>query len=608
VSRDKNKYNPIQEALFMLEKFKKTFYTILNLAGLKIDDRNKKHFFLPLPKDIFYRIIDFLPPDEKIHLMLVNKSFYKITMESHALYEKNLILNAKRIKAIINSLFPYFSEHCKEIGVDLKKLQPPNDIVSNSIEAKKITQSNTNKVKKLMEELLGKLSDYLLAKEDCLDYLEKIINNFHLYKTGKEVENLIGEEEDRDTKEIYFYTPLIAQVKAVHLLKYLEVNNYDLSESYEEIINTLVIGRDSIYNTVNLLYKNLPEIDNAQGVRELFELAYNIICNKATLFRIKCRTDKEHCLASLLYMFQQEYSLSFNCLNQLYDYSRLRLFTVNFIFQSYLSFLDPVNDQKEKMVKKINSLIEPLCKNNYKGSIEGRILHEAISKGAGPLVEMFLKSGISINNLTGGISPLYLACEKGDLKIVEMLLKYGANPNQRNKIEFSHQKNNSTSGYYYIVDEYDRATALHAAVRSNKLEIIKLLVNNEPEKADLEVLDSNKRSPLYNAVREDREEIALYLIAHGSKNFDLIDYNRTSLIHCAVRHGHKKVVEELIKGKVNLFAIRYMPEESVLHLAANHPDILKLLLDEGCVKIIDSLSLGTTPLMCAIEKGNLRAC
>ena len=76
-----------------------------------------------------------------------------------------------------------------------------------------------------------------------------------------------------------------------------------------------------------------------------------------------------------------------------------------------------------------------------------------------------VSAGLSVSTLNNrGISPLYRACEKGDIKIAELLLKHGADPIQRNT-------------WPYLEVDIKNAIPMGAAMKTGRVDLVKLLIN-----------------------------------------------------------------------------------------------------------------------------------
>ena len=102
-----------------------------------------------------------------------------------------------------------------------------------------------------------------------------------------------------------------------------------------------------------------------------------------------------------------------------------------------------------------------------------------------------IKDQINLKNDTG-YTALSMAVKQGNIKIMEELLKHGANPNSSNNAS---------------------QTAVFVACWNNNLKSLQLLVENG---ADINTPDKRGWTPLMVAVNKDYSDIAEYLIANGA--------------------------------------------------------------------------------------------
>ena len=115
-----------------------------------------------------------------------------------------------------------------------------------------------------------------------------------------------------------------------------------------------------------------------------------------------------------------------------------------------------------------------LMSNKY-GSEKNSLLHLAVQTGEIELVDAILKEEIDIDIVNNkGLSPIYLAAEKGHLHVVKLLLKKGAN----------------------------YTPVLHLAIKSNNLELLKTLFKEKSIKLPDEI---GKSVPVYYRCIEHRD-------------------------------------------------------------------------------------------------------
>ena len=186
-------------------------------------------------------------------------------------------------------------------------------------------------------------------------------------------------------------------------------------------------------------------------------------------------------------------------------------------------------------------------------------------------------------------SALHYAAENGDIEIVDILLKYGANIN--------------------IVNSYN-ITPLHYAIKNNHFNVVKLLIENG---ADIEIDGDEYSTPLCTAcgsIGECNLEIAKYLLDKGSKineslhhssifeHFEIVklliqygaDINAQSYrgtpLHCACSVGNFEIVKLLIENGADINA-KDLDGKTPLYSSSN-PDeeIVKYFLDKGANNLI----------------------
>lgn len=110
--------------------------------------------------------------------------------------------------------------------------------------------------------------------------------------------------------------------------------------------------------------------------------------------------------------------------------------------------------------------------NTFLPTLQEQRLLTAVSTNNTETVKNLLESGVSPNTTDGLRSALHLAASKGYAEIVELLLKYGADPNKQDIVQ---------------------NTALHLAACTSNLQIITLLINGG---ADITSLDIHGRNPV----------------------------------------------------------------------------------------------------------------
>jgi ankyrin repeat protein len=208
------------------------------------------------------------------------------------------------------------------------------------------------------------------------------------------------------------------------------------------------------------------------------------------------------------------------------------------------------------------------------------------------LMETLLKSGANVNGSfkSDDKTPLYHAIFHGDIKALEILLEYGANPNLPNKksallkaiqdrrtkaiallIENGAEINIKQRDPYYDDNE---TTPLFLATEKGEIQIVKVLLENGAN-PNIEVTNNK---PIEIAIKKNRLDIALLLLSYNAvvnaditaKIVDLhgYDLSKTSLIHVvAVK------IREHYKLDTNPEIIDQLPLPSPLKKALKHYEI-----------------------------------
>jgi ankyrin repeat protein len=211
----------------------------------------------------------------------------------------------------------------------------------------------------------------------------------------------------------------------------------------------------------------------------------------------------------------------------------------------------------------------------------GARLEEVLSSGANPDEERDI-------NGYGKETPLIFACMCQKTESVEILLKFGANPN-------------------YISN--CRGTPLSIAAGLGDLELCQKLIGFG---ADIHLLwtvssflpflpDSIKGSPLYEAANDGHTDIVSFLLKNGVNPEHIINItgNNTPL-GIAAKNGHFEVVKALVQGGADVnFKGFFAPSPLFSATINNHSNIVRFLVEQGADINSRNGLLGATPLHAA---------
>lgn len=205
-------------------------------------------------------------------------------------------------------------------------------------------------------------------------------------------------------------------------------------------------------------------------------------------------------------------------------------------------------------------------------------------------VEQLLAQGMDPNGHNGlGDTALHVAVREGDIRIVELLLGYGAN---------------TETG-----DLWNGDTPLHLAAAEGQRQIAEVLLHHG---ADPEARNIAHRTPLYSAAAEAEALLVELLLAHGADP-NARDKAQDTPLHRALVPWHETatpVIRVLLAHNAN-HNVRNSQDWTPLHLAAFQGDTgaAELLLVHGADPNAQShsgvaLDPGGTPLHGAVARGD----
>ncbi|XP_055848446.1 serine/threonine-protein phosphatase 6 regulatory ankyrin repeat subunit A-like [Episyrphus balteatus] len=211
----------------------------------------------------------------------------------------------------------------------------------------------------------------------------------------------------------------------------------------------------------------------------------------------------------------------------------------------------------------IDLLIRKKANLNYTCLKGLSALHATMDFSLCHLTQKLLQNGayiniISTNSSDRGFTPLHYATFNGNIAIIKVLLKYGADVD---------------------VKEENGFTPLHIACAKGNVEIIELLLTKN---VDVNSLSYDKMTPLYIAVSNSHRDVAKCLMNHRAEiNVEL--YNITTVLSCAVEKGLSLIVEDILQHHPDLES--KINKKSFIH-AASKPNehylpIVKSLIRYG---------------------------
>ncbi|ACE06554.1 hypothetical protein Aasi_1229 [Candidatus Amoebophilus asiaticus 5a2] len=392
------------------------------------------------------------------------------------------------------------------------------------------------------------------------------------------LDNDIGIEEEKKLS-------LLDQASLVEKNKYMR-----LEEAYQEAQKAKVAGEEMLQflRDRNRKYK----LDLVEKSRALEQLKGHNEAEKGKLYQqLQENEEQVKKLTEKLCLYEQENSLAKKNAallhHQLTDkeqaYQALNKQEVNLRRQlaekeeAYKKLM-----QEKYLQQKTNKELAQLLINKEK-----YLLHAAVENGQLAVVKMFLKKGANIQAKdVEGKSPLHLAARAGHLEIAKLLLEKGADTEARNSYGNS---------------------PLHSATKNGQLEIAKLLLESG---ADIEAKGEYDISPLGYAVHYNHPEVAKLLIEHGAY-FDIKGKNRifngVNMLFWVARCGYLEIAKLLLEHGADVNVKDERGNSLLTSLCASqkpHIDTAKFLIEKGAdVNAKDGL--GNTPLYKAVEQGYL---
>jgi ankyrin repeat protein len=212
-------------------------------------------------------------------------------------------------------------------------------------------------------------------------------------------------------------------------------------------------------------------------------------------------------------------------------------------------------------------------------------LHYAAEAGHLDVVVVLLRAKASMTAVTkGGLTPLYLASKAGHEQVVRLLLRSGAPSTQSNggwlalhgacdvnQIGVVKCLLREMPTWCVNAGGPEGATGLHLASKAGWTKVVQLLLKAG---ADVNIRDSQERSPLHYAIIAGQSAMVEQLLAAGADPRAAAAQGMTTL-HAAVQNGNAPILQQL------LATMPAGPGDS----------------------IVDATFRGSTPLHSAVERG-----
>ncbi len=245
-------------------------------------------------------------------------------------------------------------------------------------------------------------------------------------------------------------------------------------------------------------------------------------------------------------------------------------------------------------------------------------LHLAATHGQAETVECLLRRGASKERLSSdGITPLFLAAQKGNIDCVRILLQYQAKVDSDN---LTMELSPLHTAAYYCHDDVIRLllengasidklskmnkTPLFFAANQGRISTIKTLLDYHP---NIDSTNERDWTAVHLAAHKGHAEALELLLSRGALKER---YTTTAMtpLYLAAAGGHDECVKVLLKFGANIDCPNTLLKMMPLHIAAyhGHEKVLRLLLANKALIEAYSEDL-KTPLFIAASEGKMDA-
>jgi ankyrin repeat protein len=219
----------------------------------------------------------------------------------------------------------------------------------------------------------------------------------------------------------------------------------------------------------------------------------------------------------------------------------------------------------------------------------------AAGNGDEVLVETFLTAGADVNVIGMGGTPLQRACFNGHVKVAEILLHHGADPNKpgpggRTALMMAALRGRTepvrllleNGADPNLKDTQSGGTALYAALYAGGdggSGVAKMLISHG---ADIKVRTVDGDAPILIASRKGLTEVAALLLEKGANVNSVDEHYRRSLLHLAAIRGYRDLAELFLSQGADITA-KDIYNRTALHYAVKHGNrtVADLLLAKG---------------------------
>lgn len=222
----------------------------------------------------------------------------------------------------------------------------------------------------------------------------------------------------------------------------------------------------------------------------------------------------------------------------------------------------------------------------------GHLSVYAVYYGKERITDLLLTYPINVNVSLNGGTPLTIAADKGHVKILQMLLDGGADPNLLNQVQDSALGYAASKGFVKIVKIllekgadpnlvlHDQLIALFAATSTANDEIVKLLLEAG---TNVNHQDINGNTPLIQTSVKNNETIIKLLLDHGADP-NLLGIGGISPLSLTISSNNETVVKMLLDSGANSNHVYQNQSMLTRAVIGKNESIVRLLLEHGANK------------------------
>mmetsp|Transcript_22718 Transcript_22718/g.63092 ORF Transcript_22718/g.63092 Transcript_22718/m.63092 type:complete len:432 (+) Transcript_22718:100-1395(+) len=234
-------------------------------------------------------------------------------------------------------------------------------------------------------------------------------------------------------------------------------------------------------------------------------------------------------------------------------------------------------------------------------------VHLAVAGNHLKVLELLLSKEADPNARDGtGNCPLHIAVREGHSEVIEALIKAGADPKMP-----SLRLNHYTNGQWLsrenkeTLEPFDQ-TALHIAVEEGDPKLVEALLKAG---ADVNDVDFDGKTPFHVAMEENDPEVLDLVLGQDGVDVNRGNGDYESPLHYLVVRGRGTLIRRLVESHGAKVDVANAEGWTPLHIAARSPkvEVVQSLLDLGCDPMAVN-NAGNTALHMAAVNGRLESC